>query len=452
MSHRKFFVLIWLMALVAMLAVACAPIPAAGASPTPTQPPVNTPTTPVVPPTPVPQPAPLPKTILTDQDAGKAITLKVGDMLLVSLEGNITTGYTWEMVAADSAILAQQGDAEYAPESNLVGAPGLIRLTLKATAAGHQALTLIYHRPWEKDVEPVKTISFDVTIMPAGGAQTTITEADAGTPITLKVGDTLVITLTGNPTTGYNWEVSPVQGAILVQVGDTGFAPDNAMPGSGGAITLTFTAASAGHQSLQLIYHRPWEKDVAPIKVLTFEITVTGEGGTSPVQPASTPDTRPTPTTVAFPATGMKGWKAYTNTDYGFSLSYPAEWTLEQAKGTMVGHGILLHTASGDAQLAVSFKRASEDAFIGRTGLGSGELVNRGKVMLVKTEIDRQVLVSQGRDMTVLYGCLPGSMNRGDLVFFISLDYTGDPAGVSGLTPEIEAQADLVVASISLSK
>jgi len=451
MSHRKFLVLISLMALLAIMAAACAPIPAAGDLPTPTQPPANTPTAPVVPPTSVPQPASPPQATLTDQDAGKAITLKVGDTLLVSLEGNITTGYTWEMVAADTAILAQQGDAAYAPESNLVGAPGLIRLTFKATAAGHQALNLVYHRPWEKDVKPLKTIAFDVTVVPAGGAQVNLTDQDAGNATTLKVGDTLVVSLAGNPTTGYNWEVSPVQGAILVQVGEPDFTPDNAMPGSGGAIRLTFQATVAGHQSLQFIYHRPWEKDVAPIKVLTFEVTVTSEGGTAPVQPASTPDTRPTPTTVVFPATGMKGWKTYTSADYGFSLSYPPDWTLELAKGTMVGHGILLHTADDSTLMNVSFKRATEDAFIGRTGVGAGDLVSRGKVMFAGAEVQRQVLVFQGKDFTVLY-TYPGSMNRGDLVFDIGLDYWGTQTGAAGLTPEVEAQADLVVSSINLTK
>jgi len=105
------------------------------------------------------------------------------------------------------------------------------------------------------------------------GSQTvTLTSADAGKTVTLHTGDTLVIQLTGNPTTGYNWDVSKVDASILQAQGDVQFTPDTHAAGSGGTVVLTFLAASAGQTQLQLAYHRSWETGVAPLQ--TFAVTI----------------------------------------------------------------------------------------------------------------------------------------------------------------------------------
>lgn len=98
-------------------------------------------------------------------------------------------------------------------------------------------------------------------------------EADAGKEITLKQGQSLVVSLPGNPSTGYSWEVQEVDVALLEQVGEAEFASDDtALVGAGGKLTLTFKALSTGKTSLVLVYHRPWETDVEPLQ--TFSITV----------------------------------------------------------------------------------------------------------------------------------------------------------------------------------
>jgi len=100
----------------------------------------------------------------------------------------------------------------------------------------------------------------------------TLTDADAGKTVTLQTGDTLVIHLAGNPTTGYNWGVSKVDASILQAQGDVQFTPDTNAAGSGGTVVLTFLAASAGQTQLQLAYHRSWETGIAPLQ--TFAVTI----------------------------------------------------------------------------------------------------------------------------------------------------------------------------------
>lgn len=105
-----------------------------------------------------------------------------------------------------------------------------------------------------------------------GNQMVTLSGADAGKTVALHPGDTLVIQLAGNPTTGYNWDVSKVDASILQAQGDVQFTPDTKAVGSGGTVVLTFLAASAGQTQLQLAYHRSWEAGVVPLQ--TFEVTI----------------------------------------------------------------------------------------------------------------------------------------------------------------------------------
>jgi len=102
-----------------------------------------------------------------------------------------------------------------------------------------------------------------------------LTDTDNGKDISLKVGDRLVITLPGNPSTGYSWEVNTVDVAVLSQVGDPQFVSDNTgLVGAGGKLALTFDAEKGGITSLVLVYHRPWETDVAPLQTFKIQVTV----------------------------------------------------------------------------------------------------------------------------------------------------------------------------------
>ena len=100
---------------------------------------------------------------ISESDAGKTIELKKGDTLVVSLEGNITTGFNWEMAAPGPANLKQIGEPEVTPTSGLVGASGTIVLKFSAVQTGQATLKLIYHRAWEKEVPPEKT--YEVTVV-----------------------------------------------------------------------------------------------------------------------------------------------------------------------------------------------------------------------------------------------------------------------------------------------
>ena len=101
---------------------------------------------------------------LDRSDDGHQVELHKGQSLEVNLEANPTTGYEWQVEDLDEQILRAVGEAEFKPQSNLIGAPGVQTLRFQAVGVGHTMLKLIYHRRWEKGVKPLQTYSTEVSV------------------------------------------------------------------------------------------------------------------------------------------------------------------------------------------------------------------------------------------------------------------------------------------------
>jgi inhibitor of cysteine peptidase len=96
---------------------------------------------------------------------GEIVTLKVGETLQVLLEGNITTGFTWEIAKNDANIIEPQGEREYQQENtNLVGSGGTFIFKFKAIEKGQTNLWLVYHRSFEKDNPPAKEFKLQIKV------------------------------------------------------------------------------------------------------------------------------------------------------------------------------------------------------------------------------------------------------------------------------------------------
>ena len=103
-----------------------------------------------------------------EDDGGSQVELEQGQILIVTLESNPTTGYRWEVVETQDSILEQMGEAEFKPsetgEPPLVGAGGWEIFRFKAIGAAQMTLQLVYHRPWEEGVEHLKTFTLQVVV------------------------------------------------------------------------------------------------------------------------------------------------------------------------------------------------------------------------------------------------------------------------------------------------
>lgn len=76
---------------------------------------------------------------------GKIVQLKTSDILLVSLPGNATTGFSWKVRAVDKTVL-RPISSKYVPRSSggKVGAGGTFVLRFRADHAGTTRLRLGY--------------------------------------------------------------------------------------------------------------------------------------------------------------------------------------------------------------------------------------------------------------------------------------------------------------------
>jgi len=108
-------------------------------------------------------------------------------------------------------------------------------------------------------------------------ADVALTDADQGKTVKLGVGKTVSVTLEANATTGYQWQVEKIDGEGIVQDGKPTYVPKKHAPGIvgvGGVTVFNFKAAKAGKPTIKLVYLRPWEKDVPPVKVVKLQFVV----------------------------------------------------------------------------------------------------------------------------------------------------------------------------------
>lgn len=105
---------------------------------------------------------------LSAKDHGGQVEARVGQILILTLESNPTTGFRWEVVETKDSALRQSDEAEFrvASESDPppVGAGGVEVFRFEAVQIGETLLELVYHRPWEKGVEPLETFSLQVVV------------------------------------------------------------------------------------------------------------------------------------------------------------------------------------------------------------------------------------------------------------------------------------------------
>lgn len=101
---------------------------------------------------------------LDAEDAGGVFDIEKGQFVVITLEANPTTGYTWEVKEpVDELVLKQVGDIEFEPQSELVGAGGVQTIRFEVIGEGQVTIELVYHRPWETDVEPLETFSVQIS-------------------------------------------------------------------------------------------------------------------------------------------------------------------------------------------------------------------------------------------------------------------------------------------------
>lgn len=111
-----------------------------------------------------------------------------------------------------------------------------------------------------------------VVVRPATPKRVTVSEQDSGRTIRLNVGDTLLVALSSNASTGYSWELEPLRRSVLRSVSTSQAGAGGNLLGGGGETIFRFRAEGPGQTQLSLIYRRPFEENISLTRV--FEISV----------------------------------------------------------------------------------------------------------------------------------------------------------------------------------
>lgn len=87
--------------------------------------------------------------IITEAENGKSISIKNGEIFILQLRENPSTGYLWELNVSEGLNILSDGYArDEAPEGQ-VGVPGTHSWVIEAVSQGNQQVNGIYRRPWE---------------------------------------------------------------------------------------------------------------------------------------------------------------------------------------------------------------------------------------------------------------------------------------------------------------
>ena len=104
-----------------------------------------------------------------------------------------------------------------------------------------------------------------------------VTGTDTGAEIAMRDGDTLIVALSGNATTGFQWtDVTENAFPVLELVSGLDYVADPAPPGaagSGGTFLFRYRAFAAGTQVLGFDYARSWES-LPPAESAAFSVLI----------------------------------------------------------------------------------------------------------------------------------------------------------------------------------
>jgi inhibitor of cysteine peptidase len=84
-------------------------------------------------------------------------------------------------------------------------------------------------------------------------------ESDNGSSVTIPSGESFVVRLNENATTGYRWTLDPSVPQSLTLVSEQHHAPAQGGIGAGGTAQFEFAVVAAGNARLALSYKRAWE-------------------------------------------------------------------------------------------------------------------------------------------------------------------------------------------------
>lgn len=207
---------------------------------------------------------------LTYADNGTSKEVMVGGDVDVSLVGNASTGYAWEVTSSNLPYL-QLVDTVYTPESGQIGSSGTYEFLFSASYPGTTTLTIGLFAPGQ--TEPVETFTVTITVEGQPVTKTVILkDKDNGETRTTRVGGAVIVDLVGYPeSSGNRWVVTGTGAPVLQLISSSFIAGSSQLIGSPGTYHFYFKAKEAGSTDFTIGLFPP---GVVTEPIQTFTATI----------------------------------------------------------------------------------------------------------------------------------------------------------------------------------
>lgn len=103
--------------------------------------------------------------VVTQNDRGRTVDVRPGDVIVIRLEENLTTGYGWEIESGEGTVVALEESNHVETAGMAMGRGGMRVLRFVALAQGSQEVRLQLRRPWEPPDKAIEQFSITIRVL-----------------------------------------------------------------------------------------------------------------------------------------------------------------------------------------------------------------------------------------------------------------------------------------------
>jgi inhibitor of cysteine peptidase len=105
------------------------------------------------------------ETVVTEKEDKSTVKIAKGTDLVIKLEGQPSTGFTWLVAKNNAEVLTYSGKPEIEkPKQPVIGGKVKMGFRFATKAVGVSEVELNYRRPFEKDTPPAKTFKVKIEV------------------------------------------------------------------------------------------------------------------------------------------------------------------------------------------------------------------------------------------------------------------------------------------------
>lgn len=102
--------------------------------------------------------------ILTEEDNGRAVTVKRGDSFTLRLKAQLSTGYNWKIINYNTKIMLVGKPEIETLKKDVTGGIDYQTYIVETRESGEGEIVLHYVQPWQKKVKPLQAYRITVKV------------------------------------------------------------------------------------------------------------------------------------------------------------------------------------------------------------------------------------------------------------------------------------------------